>query len=122
VRLPLALGALAGLNDTALRVMAVNPPGNDPDCRALRPDRAGRQALIDHIRASLAEEAQGRPAAQIRREDYYIAKGRYSPLNTCNQWVADGLGAAGLPHAHFAPFGFGVTWPLETRLRLPEKS
>lgn len=115
VKLTTALSALAGLNDTALRVMAVNPPAADPECRPLRIDRAGRQALIEHIRASLADEAQHLPAAQTGLEAYYLARGRYSPLRTSNQWVADALAAAGLPYARFAPFSFSVTWPLNSK-------
>lgn len=111
VRLPIALGALAGLNDTALRVVAVNPPSADPDCQPLRIDRAGRQALIDHIRATLVQQ---QPVVQTGLEAYYLAKGRYSPLRTCNQWVAEALAAAGLPHARFAPFSYSITWPLAT--------
>lgn len=119
VRPAIAFSALAGLNDTALRVIAVNPPANDPECVKLNVDRAGRQALIDHIRATLAD---GMPAAQDRLEAYYLAKGRYSPLRTCNQWVAEGLAAAGLPYARFAPFSFSITWPLETLRSPPGKS
>lgn len=119
VRPSIAFSALTGLNDTALRVIAVNPPANDPECVKLAVDRAGRQALIDHIRTTLADKA---PAAQDRLAAYYLAKGRYSPLRTCNQWVAEGLAAAGLPHARFAPFSFSITWPLETLRSPPGKS
>lgn len=119
VRPATALGALAGLNDAALRVVAVTPPANEPDCLPLEVDRAGRQALIDHVRATLAAET---PAAQDRLEAFYLAKGRYSPFRTCNQWVADGLAAAGLPYARFAPFSFSVTWPLETPRSPPGRS
>lgn len=119
VRPAIALGALSGLNDAALRVIAVSPPANDPECVPLTVDRAGRQALIDHIRATVADAT---PAAQDRLEAYYLAKGRYSPLRTCNQWVSEGLAAAGLPHARFAPFSFSITWPLETLRSPPGKS
>lgn len=112
VRLPVALGALAGLHDTAIRVVAVNEPADDPDCRSLHVDRAGRQALIDHIRGSLATEATPRPVAQSGFEAYYLARGRYGPLRTCNQWVAEALAAAGLPHARFATFSVSIIWPL----------
>lgn len=115
----IALGALAGLNETALRVVAVNPPADDPECLKLAVDRAGRQALIDHIRVTVSDTA---PEVQDRLEAYYIAKGRYSPLRTCNQWVAEGLAAAGLSYARFAPFSFSITWPLETLRSLPGKS
>ncbi|MBK1866545.1 DUF2459 domain-containing protein [Taklimakanibacter albus] len=119
VRPAIAFSALAGLNDTALREIAVNPPADDPECVTLNVDRAGRQALIDHIRATVRDTT---PAAQDRLEAYYIAKGRYSPLRTCNQWVADGLAAAGQPYARFAPFSFSITWPLGTLRSPPGKS
>ncbi|QEN89272.1 DUF2459 domain-containing protein [Labrys sp. KNU-23] len=114
-RVSTALAALAGRHDTALRVVAVNPPVANPDCLPLSIDQEGRQALIAHIRASLQPDAAGR--AQQRPggtglEAFYLAKGRYGPFNTCNQWAAEALAAAGLPHAHFAPFSFSVTWPL----------
>ena len=119
VRPAIALSALAGLNDTALRVVAVNPPANDPECMPLNVDRAGRQAMIDHVRATGSDPT---PAAQNRLEADYIAKGRSSPLRTCNQWVAEGLAAAGLPYARFAPFSFSITWPLKTLRSPPGKS
>jgi uncharacterized protein (TIGR02117 family) len=112
IRISVALGALAGLHDTAIRVVPVNQPADDPDCHALRVDRAGRQALINHIRASLAGEAAPQPVALSGFETYYLAKGRYGPLRTCNQWVAEALADAGLPHALFAPFSFSIIWPL----------
>jgi uncharacterized protein (TIGR02117 family) len=111
-----ALGALAGFNDTALRVMAVNPPTDDPDCRPLVIDRAGRQAVIAHILKTLVPEASGRPQRRpggAAFEAYYLANGRYGPLRTCNQWMAEALAAAGLPYARFAPFSFSITWPLD---------
>jgi uncharacterized protein (TIGR02117 family) len=114
-RLSTSLAALAGLHETALRVVAVNPPLANPDCRPLTVDERGRLALIAHIRASLALDASGRPQQRpggTGLEGYYLATGRYGPLRTCNQWTAEALEAAGLPHARFAPFSFGITWPL----------
>lgn len=115
VKIATALGALTGQHDTALRVIAVNPPAGKPDCLRLRVDQAGRQALIEHIRATLQPDALGAPQPRpggTGLEAYYLARGRYSPLRTCNQWAAEALGAAGLPHARLAPFSFSVTWPL----------
>lgn len=115
VKVSIALGALAGLHDTALRVVAVNPPAGNPACQPLSVDRQGRQALIAHIRATLAPDAAGRAQQRTSGEGleaFYLAKGRYGPFNTCNQWTAEALAAAGLPHARLAPFSFSVTWPL----------
>ncbi|CAM5773359.1 hypothetical protein LMIY3S_04152 [Labrys miyagiensis] len=116
-----AISALAGQHETALRIVAVNPPKDRPDCLTLRVDRAGRRALIAHIEATLRLDAADRPQWRpggAGLEAYYLAKGRYSPLRTCNQWAAEGLAAAGLPHALFAPFSFSVTWPLSA-LEIP---
>lgn len=115
VKIPVALGALLGLHDTALRVIPIMPPVGDSDCRRLEVDRAGRQALIDRILASLKRDAAGRPLEQPGSRwpvAYYLSEGRYGFFHTCNQWVASALAAAGLPHARFAPFSFSVTWPL----------
>lgn len=114
-RMSTALAALAGRHDTALRVVAVNPPVANPDCLTLAVDRQGRQALIAHIRASLQPDSAGRAQQRpggMGLEAFYLARGRYGPFNTCNQWAAEALAAAGLPHARFAPFSFSVTWPL----------
>ncbi|MGJ4857771.1 DUF2459 domain-containing protein [Labrys sp. La1] len=114
-RVSTALAALAGRHGTALRVVAVNPPVANPDCLPLSIDREGRLALIAHIQASLQPDAAGRPQQRpggTGLEAFYLAKGRYGPFNTCNQWAAEALAVAGLPHAHFAPFSFSVTWPL----------
>ncbi len=115
VKVATAIGALTGQHETALRVVAINPPADNPDCLALQVDRAGRQALIGYIRATLRLDAAGLPQRRPGSEGleaYYLARDRYTALRTCNQWAADALGAAGLPHARFAPFSFSVTWPL----------
>ena len=117
VRFSTAARALLGRGTTALRVVAVNSPKDMPDCRRLALDKPGRQALIDYVRASLVPGADGKPQRQPGGEGleaYYLAQGRYGPLNTCNAWASQGLAAAGLPHAWFAPFSFGVTRPLES--------
>ena len=114
-----ASAAFLGLHPTALRVLAIRAPAaGEADCPQLALDREGRKALIQHIRETLdlgpGGQAQLQPGGG-RFEAYYLARGRYSPMRTCNQWVAEGFAAAGLPHARFAPFSFSVLWPLEKR-------
>jgi uncharacterized protein (TIGR02117 family) len=116
VRLSTASMALLGQHETALRVVVVDPPANDPECRRVQIEGKGRRKLIDHVLATLQLDSFGVPKEQksaSRFEVYYIAKGSYGPFHTCNQWVADGLGKADLPHAVFAPFSFSVMWPLD---------
>jgi uncharacterized protein (TIGR02117 family) len=113
-----AFAALAGLGPTTLHVLAVNPPRADGSCQRVGVDRAGRQALARFIRATVEDDAAGLPRlldSPRAGEAFYAAHGRYSPFHTCNGWAAEALAAAGLPAARWAPFSFGVTWPLAGR-------
>lgn len=115
VKVSVALDALLGGHATAFRVVAVNPPEAGGECRSLKVDQAGRQAMIDHVLSKLVRDAAGRPLMQPGSTwpiAYYLTEGRYGPFDTCNQWAASALATAGLPHARFAPFSFSVTWPL----------
>lgn len=115
VRPGMVARALFGLEDSAVRFVIANPPGAREDCKALALDRQGRQALIGYITGSLEPASDGgfvNAAAPGNFEKLVLAKGRYSPFNTCNQWIANGLGVAGLPYARFAPFAFSVLQPL----------
>lgn len=115
VKVSVALDALLGGHATAFRVVAVNPPATGGECRSLKVDQAGRQALIDHVLSNLVRDPAGRPLLQPGSTwpiAYYLTEGRYGPFDTCNQWAASALAAADLPHARFAPFSFSVIWPL----------
>lgn len=113
-----ALRALAGLGPTTLHVLAVHAPAQNPACARIAVDRAGREALARFILASAENDESGRPrliASPRWGESFYAARGRYSPWRTCNVWTRDALAAAGLPAAAWAPFSFGVMWPLNTQ-------
>lgn len=115
VKVSVALEALLGGHATAFRVVAVNPPTAGGECRSIKVDQAGRQAVIDHVVSKLVRDAAGRPLMQPGSRwpiAYYLTEGRYGLFHTCNQWAASALAAAGLPHARFAPFSFSVMWPL----------
>jgi uncharacterized protein (TIGR02117 family) len=113
-----ALRALAGVGPATLHVLAVNARGPASGCVRIIVDRAGRQALARFILASAENDSSGFPLLieQPRPgEAFYAAKGRWSPWRTCNAWAAEALAEAGLPTAIWAPFSFGVTWPLPAR-------
>ena len=112
VRLAVAFTALTGQNGTALRIMGVRAPVGDPDCIRLELEEPARAALIRHIVRTRRADGSCMPGL-TRVEMLCEAVGHYSPLSTCNQWVADALASAGLPHAWFAPFSFDVMWPLQ---------
>jgi uncharacterized protein (TIGR02117 family) len=115
VKLSTVLRALSGLGPTTLHVLATDQPGNHASCQSLYVDRPGREALDAFILASIARDGSG--AAKLldhptNGEAFYAAQGYYSPWRTCNAWVEQALAAAGLRHAAWAPFSFGVMWPL----------
>jgi uncharacterized protein (TIGR02117 family) len=115
LRFSTALTALAGLGPTALRVFAVKAPTNAGGCIKIIVDRAGRQALARFILATAENDGADRPRlidSPRAGEAFYAAKGRYSPWRTCNVWASEALAKAGAPIALWAPFSFGVTWPL----------
>lgn len=110
-----AVAALSGLNEVAMRVSVVMPPSPSAECRPLHVDKAARSRLAQHILSTFARGDGGgvlRHDGGSRFTGFFAAHGRYSPFRTCNQWVADAMAEAGLPHAPFAPFSFGVLWPL----------
>jgi len=111
VRLAVAFTALTGQNGTALRIMGGLAPEGDPDCIRLEIEEPARAALIKHIVSTPRADGRCMPGL-TKFEVLCEAAGHCSPLRTCNQWVADALGSAGLPHAWFAPFSFDVMWPL----------
>ncbi|KGM30622.1 DUF2459 domain-containing protein, partial [Inquilinus limosus] len=66
--------------------------------------------------AALGQDGRGilaAPPGTGTYEAFYAAHGTYRPWRTCNVWTADALRAAGAPTALWAPFSFGVMWPLE---------
>jgi len=56
---------------------------------------AGFDRLCRHIAQSYALDSSGQPIRLA--PDWYRARGRYSAFHNCNNWVANGLRAAGCP-------------------------
>jgi hypothetical protein len=48
------------------------------------------------------------------RDIFYAANGRYTAIDTCNQWTGQALRAGGAPVAAWTPFSFLVLWNLPT--------
>jgi len=83
------------------------------DWRALDLCEAQADTLMQYVQASFARgdardltviEAPGYPD----RDQFYEARGDYSFLKTCNNWVNIGLKRAGVRTAIWAPFDWGV--------------
>ncbi|RFB79999.1 DUF2459 domain-containing protein [Methylovirgula sp. 4M-Z18] len=109
------IDALSGRGPATLHTRLVAKP-NPSACQRLTVDRAGHDSLSRFVLAALDTGTDGRPrvldAPATDGGVFYAAKGNYSPWNTCNVWAGDALAVAGLRHAFWAPFSFGVTWPL----------
>lgn len=107
---PLAVLRIIGLGgDGLLHVAHYVRPAPDESIRPLRISRDEYARLVARIEAAL-------PPTDVRRRysgygDYdvfYDAPGRYTPLNTCNQWTSDTLAAAGIKTGWWTPFAGGV--------------
>ena len=46
------------------------------------------------------------------RDAFFLANGRYTIIDTCNQWTGQALRAGGAPVAPWTPFSFLVLWNL----------
>jgi len=117
------LSALAGLNPVAMRIVPVYGSDVRAVCDPLPGGQTTKVVLIDQILGSLQKDADGayrQIETSVPGELLLLAKGRYSPFFTCNQWTAQALGKAGLPRALFAPFAWSVTAPLKRTNRIPE--
>ncbi|MGL4965333.1 MAG: DUF2459 domain-containing protein [Inquilinus sp.] len=117
LRFRTAMAALFGGGPSALHVAYVLDPAGVPGCTRLALDREGRAALIGFIRGAAALDPAGRgvlaaPPGTGTYEAFYAARDTYRPWRTCNVWTAEALRTAGAPTALWAPFSFGVMWPL----------
>jgi uncharacterized protein (TIGR02117 family) len=114
VKLLTALKAVSFSTTTALHVMYVDDVRAFTTRRRLVVTPDAYRALADYIQASFRHDTSGRTIARPdpgygARDAFFEATGTYSPLKTCNEWLAEGLRQAGLPTGWWAPFAFGIT-------------
>lgn len=102
-------------DETVLRVDFRPAPVPGEDCRAWRVDEATYGQVADFVRGSL-RLSQGAPVATGAgygsRDAFFIANGRYTIIDTCNQWTGQALRRGGAPVAPWTPFSFLVLWNL----------
>jgi hypothetical protein len=92
------------------------PPTKARSCVEIALDHAAREALARFVVKTAITDVAGRAhliESPRPGEGFYAANGRYSPWRTCNVWASEALADAGLPVARWAPFSFGVMWPLQ---------
>jgi uncharacterized protein (TIGR02117 family) len=101
----LALRAALVPGQSVLHVVGFDPPVGayfaGSEVVEVRLSRRGFDELTRFIHTSYARDADGRAVKLGRglygRSQFYLATGTYHLLNTCNNWVARALRAAGCP-------------------------
>lgn len=100
--------AAIGSDATVLHVGHLADPAGQPGVYAimLTPDQY--RALAAHIRATFADRPT--PVHGYGASDaFYVARGRYSAVTTCNAWTGAALRAAGVEMGAWTPFPITVT-------------
>ena len=110
-----ALRALVGLDGTLLHVAAEARPRESADIVRIRvtPDQLRR--LVAQIDASLLRDANGLAlpvtgAHYAANDGFFEARGHYSMLTTCNEWVRTVLSGAGVRTARWAPLAVALRY------------
>ncbi len=115
VRPGVLFGALLGLGETTVQVAWL--PGGIQGVRFVRLSPERYRALVRVVDNRLMLDASGRAQAYAGTgygpfDLFYRAHGRYSPVYTCNEWVADALRAAGIAVPVWAPLPQTLLWSL----------
>jgi uncharacterized protein (TIGR02117 family) len=113
ITLGTAARAVLSLGPAVLHVSWYVRPMAGGDTRRLTVSADQARRLAAYVRSSFALDAAGRPqigpdARYAANDAFYEATGRWSPLVTCNEWLARGLRASGIRTGFWAPFANGV--------------
>ncbi len=109
-----AFRGATGQGETLLHIYHLINPQAYPHYR--RPFRVTPQQyriIVQLIRARFKLDRQGHalPSKGYGPDDnFYEAHGRYNMFYTCNSWIADILGEAGIKAPLWTPFSGGVMW------------
>lgn len=81
--------------------------------RQINVTRTERASIMAFIAASFQQDSSANllpleGATHGHGDLFFKAKGRFSPLNTCNVWVGNALRSAGLPVGSWTPFVWGL--------------
>lgn len=107
-----AVKAVMFSGDTVLHVEHLRAPVRGPWVQRLVLSQDQYRALVGYI-VDRFRLRGGKPtpipdSGYGLGDVFYEAKGTYSPLFTCNDWVNKGLKMIGAPAALWAPFSYGV--------------
>lgn len=105
------LRAIFGGGPTLLHIDHLTDPKAAPDMRPIILSGAQYARLSREIRGYFALDAHGR-SRPIRgygpADMFYEARGRYGPVETCNEWTGSRLRDAGVRVGRWTPFSYSV--------------
>lgn len=110
IKLSNVAAAAIGSDRTVVHASYVGDPARVPARRAVRVSREGYRRLAAHIEASFSRTETAPIPGYGRNDVFYPGTGRYSALNTCNEWTGAALRAAGVPMGAWTPFPVTVMW------------
>jgi len=110
---PVAVMALSGVGDSVVHVEYLPTPAPGPRLRSLTLSPAAYARLVSHVQAAFARDAAGARIAYAGRgytlhDTFYAARGHFSPLTTCNEWVRGALADAGVRVPMWAPLPYAL--------------
>ena len=110
-----ALSALAGRNGSVIHAEHIPGPSSarGDATMVLSPQQYRR--LAGYIRDSLQRTPSGLVILATDNnfghgDRFFVARGSYGPVSTCNEWVRRGLAAAGVRTAAWAPLDWPLFW------------
>jgi len=109
LELQYAVIALSGIGGSALHVAYWDPWPPGEDYVEVRISPEAYRTLVAHVRSAIRPDAAGRPQqiagySYLGNDRFYEAYGTYTAFVTCNEWVREGLAAAGIRTGLWSPF------------------
>lgn len=100
-------------DSAVIRLDAIGRINDFTDIPLIETDAVQFAALLDIIATSFAQGDTGPPTALDQpgftaSDQFYPAAGPFNILNTCNVWVGDVLGAAGIPFGRWTPTPYAM--------------
>jgi uncharacterized protein (TIGR02117 family) len=100
-------------DSAVLRLDAIGRISDFTDIPLIHADAVQFAALLDGLAASFSPDPSGVPVAMehpgfTESDRFYPAQGHFNILNTCNVWVGDLLGAAGIPFGNWTPTPYAM--------------
>lgn len=114
IDLATGLRALAWNSDTVVHATFLDAVDEShPRVRTLVVSRAQLEALNDYVRGGFAGAVPEPVGAGFGPADaFFRARGTYSPIATCNEWVGAALRHAGIPVGAWTPLSQSLLWRL----------